>query len=429
MTELGIGLRWLRATFSGVVVATAALGQANGPVPVAVTPVVEREIAASIKLVGTLLADRSAVVAAEVPGVVVTFSAREGQFMAQGEVICRCDPTTARLQREEARARLGSLRARLEELENGTRPEELRRLRAAVEEATALYQKWEFERQRVVTLFERSQSSEKERHDTEMEYLAAKRRLSQNQAALEQAENGPRPEEIAQARYEVAGQEAVMRRSERDLEKTEIRAPFDGFVVAKRTEVGEWIEAGSPVCELVAIETVKARADVPESAIRFARAGEPATVEIEAFGQTQSATISRVIPRAAPAARTFPIEIDLPNADHALLPGMFVWVHVPAGPPGKRLLVSKDAIVAGGVGKQVFVIRPGPRGEKMAMPVPVNTGLESGEEIEIQGGSVRAGDLVVCRANERLYGPTPVIPTALTTSQPTTRPAQGARPR
>jgi hypothetical protein len=65
----------------------------------------------------------------------------------------------------------------------------------------------------------------------------------------------------------------------------------------------------------------------------------------------------------------------------------------------------------------------------MAIPVSVETGLESGDEIEIRGTAVQPGDLVVCRANERMYGPTPVIPTPLTTSQPTTRPAQGARPR
>ena len=75
-------------------------------------------------------------------------------------------------------------------------------------------------------------------------------------------------------------------------------------------------------------------------------------------------------------------------------------------------------IVAAGTGKQVFVIRPGRGGGEMAMPVTVSTGLEQGTEIEIQGAGLRAGDRVVCRANERLWGPTPVIATPLPTSQP-----------
>lgn len=389
----------------------AQQGPAGPATPVVVTPVVEREVPASIKLVGTVLADRAAVVAAEVSGPVVSFPAAEGQLLKQGEVLCELDTVTAGLRLEEARARLGSLQARLEELENGTREELLRQLAAQVEEAQAIYEKWKYERKRVEELSERNQSSAKERHDTEMEYLAAKQRLSQMQAANEIAVNGPRQEEIARARYDVAAQEAVVRRLERDLEKTRIRAPFDGFVVAKRTEVGEWIEDGGPVCEMVAIETVKVRADVPESAVAYARTGAPATISSDTLQRTVAARIARVIPRAAPAARTFPIEIDLPNQDHTLLPGMFVWTYVPAGPRGKRLMVHKDAIVSRGPAKQVFVIRPGAGDGKMAIPTPVTTGLEVAGEIEIQAAGIQAGDLVVTRANERLFAPTPVLPT------------------
>ena len=403
--------------------AATATAQPRGPTQVVVCPVVERDVPASIRLVGTVQPDKAATVAAEVSGPVADFSAREGEFLKRGAVICTIDPTTARLLRDEARERHAGLRARLEELENGERPEEVRRRAAAVEEATAVLEKWRFERKRVRGLFERTQANEKELHDTEMEYLAAERRLTQTTALHEIAKNGERKEVIARARYEAAAQAAVLKRSERDLEKTQIRAPFDGFVVAKRTEIGEWINAGGPVCEMVAIDTVKVRADVPESAIRHARAGRDATVEIEALGKIVSAPIARVIPRAAPSARTFPIEIDLPNADHALLPGMFVWTYVPAGPAGKRLMVSKDAIVADGASKRVFVIRPGPNNARMALPIPVTTGLEIRGEIEIRGAGIRPGDLVVCRANERLHGPTPVAILPASTSQPATQPA------
>jgi len=387
-----------------------ALGAQQPPAtPVVVTAVVEREVPASIKLVGTVRADREAVVAAEVSGPVVRVAADEGQFLKTGEVLCEIDAATAALRLEEAQATLGSLRARLEELENGTREEVLRQLAAQVEEAQAIYEKWKFERQRVEELFQRNQSSAKEKHDTDMEYLAAKQRLSQYRAAQEIAVNGPRKEEIARARYDVAAQEAVVRRLERDLEKTKICAPFDGFVVAKRTEVGEWIDAGGAVCDMVALETVKVRADVPESAVSFSGRGAPATVYFEALDKTYSASISRVIPRATAAARTFPVEIDLPNRDHTLLAGMFAWAYVPAGPTGQRLMVHKDAIVSRGLSKQVFVIRPGQGGVKMAIPTRVTTGLEVAGEIEIQAPGILAGDLVVTRANERLFGPTPVV--------------------
>jgi multidrug efflux pump subunit AcrA (membrane-fusion protein) len=307
----------------------------------------------------------------------------------------------------------------------------LRRQRALVDEAQAVFEKWKHEQERVQALAQRSQSNEKERHDTEMEYRAAERRLAQYKADLDMWTNGPRKEEILKARHDVAALRAATERLERDVQKSSIRAPFDGIVVSKRTEIGEWIEAGGPVCEMVAIATVKVRADAPESIVPFARPGAPASVEFEALGRSQAATLTRVIPVATPAARTFPVEIDLPNPDHTLLPGMFVWVNVPSGPAGKRLMVSKDAIVASGLSKQIFVVRDAPPGAgppgagppeagagenagppaKMAMPLPVVTGLEVGTDIEVQSPAIKAGDLVVVRANERLFGPTPVIPT------------------
>lgn len=315
----------------------------------------------------------------------------------------------ARLRLEEEQAILRGLEAQLEELETGERPEEVERLTALVGEYEAIARKWEYERNRMTDLSSRGQGSDKERFDTDMEHLAAGQKPSQARAQLQLARNGARAEVRARARQQVAARQAIVQRAARDLEKTEIRAPFAGAVTTKRTEVGEWIAAGGPVCDMVAVDVVKVRVDVPEAAVPFLPAGAAATIEFEALGTRTSAPVSRVIPQASPAARTFPVELDLPNRDHTLLPGMFVWAYVPSGPPGKRLLASRDAIVAQGLAKQVFVLRPGPEGAYMAMPLAVTTGLEVEGGIEISAPGLQAGDLVVTRANERLYGPTPVI--------------------
>jgi HlyD family secretion protein len=386
-------------------------------------PIVERDVPVSARLVGTVIADRMAVVASEVSGLIQDFGTREGEFLKAGTVICRIDAAVAQLRLDEAQGRLASLTAMHEELTRGTRPEELRRWEAMAAEAQAMHDKWAYEKRRIADLSKSGQSNEKEAHDTEMEYLAAERRLAQVKAQLEEATNGPRAEEIARAKFGAAAQAAVVSKLQRDVAKCEIIAPFDGFVVQKRTEIGEWIVEGGPVCEMVAIETVRIRADAPESAVPFARTGAPATVEIEALGRTMSGTVARVIPRAAMQARTFPVEIDVPNADHTLLPGMFVWVHVPAGAPGKRLMVNRDAVVSSGPAKTIFVIRPGPGGVQMAMPTPVTTGLELGGEVEVQAVGLQAGELVVTRANERLYGPSPVIVMPASNPEPTSQPA------
>jgi multidrug efflux pump subunit AcrA (membrane-fusion protein) len=386
------------------------LAQGRPPTAVDVMPVVERQTPATVRLVGTVMPRRESVVASEVEGPIQALDIEEGQPVSAGDVICQVDRTVHQLMVDEARGRLDALKAKLDELINGTRPEEIKRLKAAVDEADAMEKKWSFERDRVRGLQERNASSEKELHDTEMEYIAAQQRLAKARAELEEAVNGPRAETIAQARADVVAQEATVRLLERDLAKTKITAPFTGFVVKKRTEVGEWISEGGPVCEMVELDRVKVRIDVPERAIRFATVGAETSLQIEALDMSRSAKISRVVPLGQSAARTFPIEIDLDNSDRSILPGMFVWAQVPADKPGPRLWIPKDAIVPKGVDKTIFVVHEQPEGPAMAMPMPVTTGLEKGDEVAVSAPGLKAGDLVVCRANERLFGPTPVTP-------------------
>ncbi len=401
------------------------------PTEVVVAPIIERDSAAMIRLVGTVRADRRALVAAEVEGIIAEWPAEEGAALKAGDLICRIDDTVAALRLDEARGRLDALQARLSELENGVRREMLERLRAAVAEFDAIERRLRFERDRQQKLFENSQTSAKERMDAEMEHVAATQRLAQARLSLEEGENGVRSEVISQARADLEGQRAVVQRLARDVEKTRIVAPFAGFVVEKRSEVGEWLGAGDPVCELVAIDKVRVRAEAPEAVVQFARPGAPAMLVIEALGENREATITRLIPLAVESARSFPVEIDIDNADGRLLPGMFVWTHVPAGPSGKRLMAPKDALAPSGGGTQtLYVIRPGENGGHMAMPTTVRTGIEAGLHVEIISDSIRAGDLVVSRANERLMGPTAVVFTppesASESPAPSAAPSQAA---
>ncbi len=414
---------------STVLVVTALLlskladAQGMGPMPVVVETVVERDLPPTLRLVGTVRPDRFAVVAAEVAGRIDAFVADEGQAVKAGDVIARVEAIVPTLRRDEARATLAALRARLAELEQGERPEELSRIEAMIGEGNAMVAKWKFEAERTKALYESNSSSEKERVDAAAELAAAQRRVAQMEAQLDMARK-PRPEVVLRVRQEVAAQEAVLARFEHDVEKTAIRAPFDAVITSKRSEAGAWIEVGGPVAEIISLTTVRVRVDVPENAIAFARVGAPASLEIEALGKDLTATISRCIPLANSTARTFPVEIDVPNSDRALFAGLFVWAQVPAGPTEKRLMVSKDALVARGGSKQIFVIRTmAPDQPPMAMPLPVKAGLEVAGQVAVQADGLKAGDQVVVRANERLYGPMPVLPRAVGEGEPGTPPS------
>lgn len=402
-----------------------------GPAQVVVSPVVEREIPPTIRLVGTVRADRTAVLASEIAGAIRRVAIDDGQFVKAGDLIAELDDDPTKLKLEETAAQLASLQAALDELTAGERKEDVDRLAAFVAEADAIVKKWSYELDWRKGLFQQGQGNEKELHDTEMDYLAAQGRLAQARSQYERAKNGARPEEFARARQFIGAKHAQVRVLERELKKTKVHAPFAGFVVTRRVEVGEWVEVGGAICELISLEKVRVRVDVPESAVTFARPGAITNIEIEALGQIRTERVSRVIPMASPSARTFPVEIDLNNEDHAILPGMFVRANVPAGLSGKRLMASKDSIVAHGTNKQIFVIRKGEKDTLMALPMSVSTGLELGGLTEIIAPGLQVGDQVVTRGNDRLFGPTPVIiaPAESATSQPTSGEASAAETR
>ncbi len=401
-------LPWLLAC--GALLTQAADAQPSQKVTLG--RVLDQELPATIRLVANLRPDRTSVIASEFAGLVAGLTVDDGQRVAAGEILCQLDNHASQFRLREAQASLASLQAELAERENGTRREVLDQLTAAVGESQALFDMWAFEKKRIAELFDIAQANPKEKNDADMEYLAAERRLSQARARLEAARNGPRTEEIERFRHAVAAQQAVVLRLQREVENGHIRAPFDGFVTARHTEVGQWLPAGGPVVELVAIDRIRVRCEVPEDAIAFARTGAPASVEIAALNRTAAGTIARIIPRALENARTFPVEIDLPNPDLDLLPGMFAWAHVPAGPAGTRLLVEKDAVVPRGDQKHVFLVRPDGNGGYLAMPLAVETGLEHEGRIEVRGPGLQAGAIVVIRANERLlpFMPNQVLP-------------------
>jgi len=370
--------------------------------PVVVAPVKHQVVRATIELVGTVLAETESGVCSEVSGLVQKIAVKQGQRVDKGDLLCKLKDTDLHLQYREAAARLESLRQRLAELEAGTRREQIDRLRALYEEAKAIKEKWDREKQRMERLFEEKVASLKEYRDTMADWRAATFRLAATKAELEEAIAGPRKEEIARARADVEAQQAIVDQIKDKIEKTSIRAPFKGYVTAKHTEVGEWVSTGGLIVNLIDLETVLVRVNVPESAISFVRIEDPAEVRIDALDTQVSGKVVHIIPQGDQAARTFPVEIRVPNAKGTLKAGMFARAKLPAGPEMQALTVPKDAIVRQGPMRMVYTLKMG-----RALPVMVQTGLEERDQVAVYG-ELKAGDLVVVRGNERLQPGMPV---------------------
>lgn len=153
--------------------------------PVEIAPVETTTLEETSEFVGTLEADRTAVLRAETDGQVVEIFVREGDFVSEGEILARLDAREARSDVEQAEANLRRERAQLAELEAGNRIEDIQGARARVAQAEA--------------------------------------NLEEERARLQELRSGSRPEDIsaAEAAYNRALADVEEARSRLDLARTE----------------------------------------------------------------------------------------------------------------------------------------------------------------------------------------------------------------
>ena len=397
-------LRTLLLASTLVAVATREV-QTFGQMPATKVVVAEaREVEAprTITVVGTVGPARRSKVCSEIAGLVAEMPGREGDFIPTRGRICALDTDTLTLQLAEEQAKLGALEAYHQELVAGTRKEELARLKALRDEAAARYDRWEFEMQRIKRLYAGRDSNDKEYYDTKAEFLAAERRKIAAEAAYNLGVEGPRKETIARAAHEVREQKAAVLRVETALEKATIRAPFNGYIVERMAEVGEWIPVGGPVAEMVDLNSVLVRVDVPESALPFLLVDDPVPVKVDALKRSFTGRVKHIMRQADPSARTFPVEIEVPNTEGLLAGGMFARATVASGPLERAVAVPKDAIVEKQGVVYVGMVMPGGDGHMAGVLSPVTVGAEVGEWITITSANVRPGMQMITRGTERL---------------------------
>ena len=341
-----------------------ALAQ-QGPVAVRVEPVERRPMQASKPLVATIEPVTETKLASELDGLVVERKFDEGNVVGKDEVIVRLDTDLLKIEREAAQAAADSLAAMLDQAkikaENSQR-----------------------EANRLGVLFERKVIPEKE-------YLDALT-ISRTDAAAVKA----RAADVAEKKAEVA-------RLDLQIKKSEIKAPMGKGVVARRyVEVGQWVKQGDPVADLLWLDPLFVRANVPEQVISKIKKGDDVRIRIEALGSAElTGKVDQIIPAADPGSRTFAVKVLLPNPEGAIRPGFFAMATFLAG-GGEQFLVPRDAVINRGTQSHVVAAREG-----KAVVIPVKPGPGDGNKVFVSG-ELKEGDRVITRGNETLRGGEPL---------------------
>jgi len=390
----------------------AAAGPAEqAPVPVVVARVLAAEQASGQSFVGTVLPARTSDVGSAVDGRLVELPIQDGQPVTAGQPIAELLRGLLEIERGGAVAELERLREVLAELQAGSRPEEIDQARALVAgfEARLAYARGRVAR--LARLAERGTSTVDELQDAQTELQQIEAQLRGSRAGLALAEAGPRKEQVAQAAAAVAVQEATIERIDDQLGKHTIRAPFDGWVIERFTEKGQWLSRGGLVARIAQLDRVDVEVQVPESSVAKLQRDVEVRLEFDAAPQrTWIGTVARIVPQADLRSRSFPVLVSVANIvvddEPVLRGGMLARAWLPVGKAEPVTVVPKDALVLGGGTPVVYVVEPkttiAPAATTGTVRVAsVTLGAAVGGNVEVRSG-LEGGLLVVVRGNERL---------------------------
>jgi len=204
--------------------------------------------------------------------------------------------------------------------------------------------------------------------------------------------------QVTQALAQVQAKQALIR-------KKTIRAPFAGQLGIRRVNLGQFLDAGSAIVELEALDPVYVDYALPERRLSEIAVGQPVEVRVSAYpDQLFKGEISAISPAVSQETRNIQVRALLPNPDQRLLPGMFAKISTLLPIKDQVLTLPRQAITFNTYGDSVFLIQPGEgeqEGQLVVQRRQVKTGAVRDQEVEVLEG-LEAGDQVVSAGQVKL---------------------------
>ena len=351
-------------------------GDTRTPRKVKTTTVVETPFGETVTANGTLAAYDQTTVSVKVPGRVRAISVDLGSVVSQGQVISQLDSTDYSLRVQQAEASLAQARARLGLAPSGNDDNVDPEKTATVRQARAVLDEARYNRDRAARLVEQGVIAKAEFDSATATFKVAEGRY---QDAYEEIRN--RQGILAQRRSELA-------LARQQLKDTAVVAPLNGVVQEKRTSVGEYLAAGAPVVNIVRMDPLRLRAEIPERESHTVRNGQNVRVTVEGDPTVYVGQITRLSPVIAEQNRVLMVEADVRN-NGKLRPGSFAHAEIVTNDAKMAVTVPNNAIITFAGIEKVIVVQNGKALEK-----PITTGRRNAEFTEIVAG-VSVGEKVV----------------------------------
>lgn len=310
-------------------------------------------VAAHLTVVGNLIGLQTVDIAPRTGGRLLSVNVQLGDRVRRGQVLAKVEDREIVEQVRAAEASQEVAKATIRQREADLKVSELN-----------------FERSK--NLFARQLLAKQALDDAESRYMAAVAQFDLSKALLSQ--NAARLEEL-----------------KINLQHTSVTSPVDGYVGKRNVDPGAMVNTNTAIASVVEISRLKLVVNVVEKDLRMVNAGDQGVVEVDAYpGEKFYGRVARVAPVLDPATRTATMEVEIPNGDNRLKPGMYARISLTVEERKNALVAPKNAVIDFENKRGVWV----PDAERRARFVPVTLGIEGPEQIEILSG-LKQGDRFV----------------------------------
>ena len=223
--------------------------------------------------------------------------------------------------------------------------------------------------------------------------------------AVSKQETDQATSDLNARRAALSAQQANVRRVRQLQSFEKIYAPFDGVITARNTDIGDLIQAGEnttpqELFHLSAINRLRVFVPVPEVYQNVLKSVRTVSISSDAYPREHfTGTIARSSDAIDPLSRTLKVEVDIANPNALLLPGAYVFVHLPLPADVASLTIPSNALLFRQEGLRVGVVRDG-----RVQLVPISIGHDYGDTVEVTAGLTRMDQVVLNPSDSLVSG-------------------------
>lgn len=353
---------------------------------------------------GYIIAAHKIELAAKVIGRVAWVGVEMGDKIEPGQALVRLEDDEYKARVAQETGQLEAAKAKLAELEAGSRPEEIARALANLDEARAQQEFAERNLKRLQELSTRSAVSRQELDDAETTAMARAAAVKSKQHEYDLIKAGPRKEQIDAQRAVVKQLEGALAMATIELNNTVIKSPIAGRVLERNVEVGEFVTTGfvgdrgakGYVVSIADLNDLRVELDISQNNFSKVRADQDCWIATDAYPDAKFAgRVDLISPEANRQKATVLVRVKVLNPDERLKPDMNASVSfLHAAKQGTttqptqqaRLSIPGSSVRAGAV----LVVE---NGKAIARPVVV--GASVGDKVEIRSGLIGGEDLIL----------------------------------